>query len=102
MTAIEFMEKQLRKCQLNFSRECERDPASEAACNLRRKCEYYAEAIEALREAGKLVRCKDCVCFVAETGSCKQHCAVCGVEVVEDDFCSYGERRENNEKMADK
>ena len=53
MTTIEFMEKQLRKCQHNFSRECDRDPASEAACNLRRKCEYYAEAIEALREKGE-------------------------------------------------
>ena len=53
MTTIEFMEKQLRKCQLNFSRECERDPYSDAACNLRRKCEYYAEAIEALREKGE-------------------------------------------------
>ena len=50
MTTIEFMEKQLRKCQHNLCKECDRDPASEAACNLRRKCEYYAEAIEALME----------------------------------------------------
>ena len=56
MTALEFMEKQLRKCQLNFCRECERDPASEAASNLRRKCEYYEEAIEALRKSDTLPR----------------------------------------------
>ena len=54
MTTIEFMEKQLRKCIYNFSRECDRDPASESACNLRRKCEYYEEAIEALREKGSV------------------------------------------------
>lgn len=50
MTALEFMEKQLRKCQYNFCKEVERDPASEAASNLRRKCQYYEEAIEALRK----------------------------------------------------
>ena len=50
MTTIEFMEKQLRKCQHNLCKECDRDPASDAACNLRRKCEYYEEAIEALKE----------------------------------------------------
>jgi hypothetical protein len=52
MTALEFMEKQLRKCQYNFCKEVERDPASEAASNLRRKCGYYEDAVEALRKVG--------------------------------------------------
>ena len=91
MTTIEFMEKQLRKCQLNFSRECDRDPASDAACNLRRKCEYYAEAIEALRDAGKLVLCKDC--YWRNRNYCMH--PTDGMNVTQDDdFCSYGERRE--------
>ena len=52
MTALEFMEKQLRKCQLNFCKECERDPASVAASNLRKKIDYYEAAVEALKKVG--------------------------------------------------
>lgn len=52
MTALEFMEKQLRKCQHNLCRECKRDPASVEISNLLQECEHYEEAIEALKMVG--------------------------------------------------
>lgn len=57
-------------------------------------------AIEQLKEIGKsfgekmddvakVVRCKDCTEFMAESSICSDT----GYEVGDDDFCSYGERR---------
>lgn len=56
MTEIEFMENQLRKCQINFCKSFEKDAVSEETNNLRRKCEYYEKAIEALRSADRKPR----------------------------------------------
>jgi hypothetical protein len=52
MTALEFMEKQLRKCQINFCKEFDRGAPLEVVSNLRLKCGYYEAAIEALKKVG--------------------------------------------------
>lgn len=40
----------------------------------------------------EVVRCRDCVSFHPNTDNLKRHCSLTGIEVGEDDFCSYGER----------
>lgn len=52
MTALEFMEKQVRKCQINFEKESGRGAPAEVIGNLLRKIGYYQDAVEALRRAG--------------------------------------------------
>ena len=46
-----------------------------------------------------IVRCKDCKHYHEETGFCEEHSCFCKEDMewnmfAEDDFCSYGERRE--------
>lgn len=40
----------------------------------------------------EVVRCRDCISFHPKTDNLKRHCNLTGIEVEEDDFCSYGER----------
>lgn len=42
----------------------------------------------------EVVRCRDCKCLYVEDRNLHQHCTLSGIPVDLDDFCSYGERRE--------
>ena len=57
--------------------------------------EYNGRSIEAIRNLppvqSEIVRCKDCVHYYGEPGNPNIIC----FQMHEDDFCSYGERREN-------
>ena len=48
-------------------------------------------------DAVEVVRCKDCVYQVDAKVNCKGFtiCPASGMEITDDDFCSYGERRES-------
>ena len=77
-----------------FSDNSEEIPYLKAA-KILREFENYLPAADAV----KVVRCKDCKYFQRYTqtkqkfGVCKYH----NSEFKETDFCSYGERRGNNE-----
>lgn len=47
-------------------------------------------------DAVEVVRCKDCMMFCPQSDPIAQHCFVTGNIVSDDDFCSFGERREDN------
>ena len=53
MTALEYMEKQVHKHQLNFIKEYSRKAPDEVLNNIRLKIYYYGAAAEALRGAGE-------------------------------------------------
>ena len=61
-----------------------------AACTLMKSLFDDVERIEAV-DAVEVVRCKDCE---RRTQSCGMvlHCSLNGIQVDDDDFCSYGER----------
>ena len=50
MTALEYMEKQVRKYRQNFLQQYDRNAPEEVLANIKAKIGYYEEAIEALRE----------------------------------------------------
>ena len=50
MTALEYMEKQLRKNSQNYAREFSRDAPEEVLNNIMTKMLYYAAAAEALEK----------------------------------------------------
>ena len=52
MTALEYMEKQLMKHQVNYYREKNRGASAEMLDNINRKISYYEAAVEALRKVG--------------------------------------------------
>ncbi len=63
----------------------------------------YADAIETVKhlpsaDAVPVVRCKDCVHWREAVTNDKGFliCPASGMEITESDFCSYGEREENN------
>ena len=49
MTALEYMEKQVKKHTMNFEREFARNAPEEVLCNIALKINYYEEAVEALK-----------------------------------------------------
>ena len=49
MTAIEYMEKQIRKCRDNYAREAKRNAPKENLDNIRAKIGYYEAAVNALK-----------------------------------------------------
>lgn len=50
MTALEYMEKQVRKHRQNFLQQYDRNAPEEVLANIKAKIRYYEEAVEALRE----------------------------------------------------
>lgn len=50
MTALEYMEKQLRKHRMNYERELNRGVPEDMLFNIALKCGYYKAAADALRE----------------------------------------------------
>lgn len=50
MTALEYMEKQLRKHQLNYERESARGVSEKMLDDIRAKIGYYEAAVEALKK----------------------------------------------------
>jgi hypothetical protein len=50
VTAIEYMEKQVKKHRLNYKRESERGVPKEVLLNIERKIGYYEAAVDALRK----------------------------------------------------
>lgn len=52
MNAIDYMEKQERRHRRNLEREKERAAPEEILARIALKIEYYAAAVEALREKG--------------------------------------------------
>ena len=48
-----------------------------------------------LVEYAEVVRCKDCKHYTPEEGG-KPLCALHSIAVAHDDFCSYGERKDND------
>ena len=62
---------------------------------------YYGELIGCIEDAraadvAEVVRCKDCKNLVNTTinANCFLICDISDMEIAPDDFCSYGERRE--------
>ena len=49
MTALEYMEKQLHKHQMNYKRESARGVSEEMLSNIEKKIGYYEAAVEALK-----------------------------------------------------
>ena len=49
MTALEYMEKQVKKHQLSFCREFDRGAPDEVLENIKKKIGYYEAAVEALK-----------------------------------------------------
>ena len=49
MTALEYMEKQLHKHQMNYKRESARGVSKEMLENIEKKIGYYEAAVEALK-----------------------------------------------------
>lgn len=47
--------------------------------------------------AVEIVRCRECVSYIPENHNFAKHCRLTGIEMDEDGFCFYGERREDNE-----
>ena len=45
----------------------------------------------------EVVRCKDCVCR-SGSSSVVHHCTLSGIPVDGDDFCSYGERKDADDR----
>ena len=60
MTALEYMEKQLRKNSQNYAREFARDAPEEVLNNIMEKMLYYAAAAEALEKVNGIVHGNDC------------------------------------------
>ena len=52
MTALEYMEKQVKKCERNLCREFDRGATLEVLNNIRAKIGYYEAAVEALKKVG--------------------------------------------------
>ena len=52
MTALEYMERQVRKHRQNFLREYDRNAPEEVLANIRAKISYYEAAVEALLKEG--------------------------------------------------
>lgn len=57
---------------------------------------YYGDAGdgEELFEKSKLVRCKDCKWCLAEEGACERIGMVLFDDEIENHFCGYGERKD--------
>lgn len=53
MTALEYMQRQMAKHSVNHYREFERGAPEDVLENIRRKIEYYHEAVEALKKEAK-------------------------------------------------
>lgn len=49
MTAIEYMEKQIRKCRDNYAREAKRNAPKENLDNILAKQGYYEAAVNAMK-----------------------------------------------------
>ena len=49
---------------------------------------------EQLARRVEVVRCKDCKKYQPETKDWIAHCTFTGIQTNTDDFCSYGERKE--------
>ena len=55
---------------------------------------YKAIQIVTAADVEEVVRCKDCKEFHRSDDKLAQHCKFYGAMVQEDDFCSYGKRKE--------
>lgn len=65
---------------------------------LRRERDQAVEELHRNTDAVPVVRCKDCVYKAsAEVIDGFLICPASGMEICDDDFCSYGERKESNE-----
>ena len=63
---------------------------------LRRERDQAVEELHRNTDAVPVVRCKDCVYKAsAEVIDGFLICPASGMEICDDDFCSYGERKEN-------
>ena len=54
-------------------------------------------ALSALREQAEIVKCKNCIYQKGAKVNCKGFiiCPASNMEITDDDYCSYGERRES-------
>ena len=57
-------------------------------------------ALSALREQAEIVRCKDCIYQKDAKVNCKGFiiCPASNMEITDDDYCSYGERKESEDE----
>ena len=98
MTALEYMEKRLRKHRENYRRERDRGVSDEMLKNIQAKISYYESAVEALRE---LLHCEKCrYHFDLEEGDiCRRfglNAEIVEMPVTPDGFCAWGESREGS------
>ena len=49
MTTLEFMEKQLRQCEINLEQQKERSAPQESITNIEKKIGYYKEVCDLLK-----------------------------------------------------
>lgn len=78
-------------------------PRSEAIAELRHRCYPCGEGIEAINgihtaDVAPVTRCKDCAHKERATVNEKGFliCPASGMEITPDDFCSYGEPKQNS------
>ena len=98
MTALEYMERQVKKHLLNYDRELERGVPEEMLTNIALKTGYYMAAAEALRNFDDFVRCKECKHWSDGVAGCTDHVKCCKIGyyfVGENGYCVYGERKDN-------
>ncbi len=81
----------------------EREAAIKAIENDCPELVYYSkrEAIDCIKaepaaDVAPVVRCKDCLYRKEPQKYGDLHCGILGVPMNDHDFCSYGERKENN------
>lgn len=66
-------------------------------CSHKRVCRAIDNqpCFECNQFAEEVVRCKDCKMRCPESVCIAKHCTLTGIPVDDDDFCSYGERKDN-------
>lgn len=59
--------------------------------------ECFTVALAALREQAEIVKCKNCIYQKDAKVNCKGFiiCPASNMEITDDDYCSYGKRRES-------
>ncbi len=76
---------------------CENTNCDCANCKSDHRCDLVRELSDAPAvDAVEVVRCKDCKLRVPESISVFRHCDLVGMMVDDDDFCSFGKRRDED------
>ena len=72
-----------------------RDPLYTGECKKECIKRWERELGVKQKDLVEVVRCKYCKCLHIKTFATSQFCSLSGIPVEDDDFCSYGERKDN-------